>query len=97
MYPPNSSSAITNDAIGVFVPPQNTPIIPNAAKNDIGRFTIRDKRFPKVAPITNNGVTSPPWKPVDKVIDVRISFIIKEYLITGLVNEFLNKSKLKPN
>ena len=60
MPPPNNSNPIINEANGVFVPPQNTPIIPNPAKKDIGKFIIEDKKFPKVAPITNNGVTSPP-------------------------------------
>ena len=58
--PPNNSSPIAKDAKGVFVPPQNTPIIPSPAKNDIGSPNIGDKKLPKVAPITNNGVTSPP-------------------------------------
>lgn len=44
-------------------------------------------KFPSIAPITNNGVTSPPWSPTANVNDVNSSFII---------NALLSKSKLIP-
>ena len=58
--PPNNSSPITNEARGVLVPPQKTPIIPSPATKEIGKLKIGARKFPNVAPITNKGVTSPP-------------------------------------
>ncbi|MDO7204054.1 hypothetical protein Q5M85_07800 [Paraclostridium bifermentans] len=93
---PNNSIPIIKDAIGVFVAPANTPIIPSPAKNSIGSPIILASKFPKVAPITNNGVTSPPWNPTASVSDVKTSFIINAPLGTGWLNALLNKSKLNP-
>ena len=62
----------------------------------MGSPTILAKKLPNVAPITNNGVTSPPWNPVASVIDVNSSFIINAYGITELSNDFANNSKLRP-
>ena len=36
-------------------------------------------KTPKLAPIENKGVTSPPWNPADNVIIVNINFNIQSY------------------
>lgn len=57
---PNSSIPIKKQAIGVLVAPQKTAIKPRAAKKGPYTCNIPAKTFPSVAPIVNNGVTSPP-------------------------------------
>ena len=51
---------MTKQAIGVFVAPENTPINPNAARKGIETCKMGAKVAPRVAPISNKGVTSPP-------------------------------------
>ena len=51
---------IMKQAIGVFVAPEKTPINPKPAKKGIDRCNKGAKELPNVAPISNNGVTSPP-------------------------------------
>jgi len=61
-------------ARGVLVAPVNTAIKPKPAKRSTGEPLIVAKVFPKVAPIKNKGVTSPPLKPVLNVMAVNKSF-----------------------
>ena len=55
-----SSKYIIKHAIGALVAPEKTTTRPNAAENAKGKPSIFYKVAPSVAPITNNGVTSPP-------------------------------------
>ena len=64
---PNNSNPMTVQAIGVCVAPENTATKPIPAKSAIGKGTIIDSALPKVAPMKNKGVTSPPLKPAPKV------------------------------
>src|SRR5690606_16102188 len=74
---PNSSIAITVQAIGVLVHPANTETKPAAASRASGRGTNGANALPKVAPIKNKGVTSPPLKPALKVNTVNPILIRK--------------------
>ena len=71
-----SSKYIIKHAIGALVAPENTPTSPKAAQNANGKPSMCDKVAPSVAPITNKGVTSPPWYPAPKHNAVNISLII---------------------
>lgn len=73
----NSSNANNADAKGVFEAAPKTATIPIPAKNGIGRGMIKESELPSVAPIKNNGVTSPPLKPTDKEIIVSDNFMKK--------------------
>lgn len=84
------------EAIGVLVAPANTPTNPKEAKNEGDKFNIPDNVFPNVDPITNKGVTSPPWYPAPKVIDVKISFPRKSKGDTCPSKASDNKGRLKP-
>ena len=50
-----------------MVAPAKTATNPIPAKSATGKGKKSDKALPKVAPIKNNGVTSPPLKPAPKV------------------------------
>jgi len=65
---------IIKQVIGVFVAPVKTPINPSAAKNAVGSNKTVDRVEPSVAPISNRGVTSPPWNPAPRVKAVNTSF-----------------------
>src|SRR3954451_20933759 len=71
---PKSSTPIIVQASGVFVAPAKTAIKPSPAKRSTGEPLIVARVLPNVAPIKNNGVTSPPLKPVLNVIAVRRRF-----------------------
>src|SRR5215213_4507235 len=71
---PNSSTAITVQAIGVLVAPANTATKPIAANSGVGACSAQPSVAPSVAPITNSGVTSPPWNPDPSVTAVNSSF-----------------------
>ena len=58
-------------AIGVFAAAENTATKPIPASRPTGNGKNKDKALPKVAPIKNSGVTSPPLKPKPSVIAVR--------------------------
>ena len=64
---PNNSIPISVQAMGVFVAPEKTATKPIPASNAIGKGKNKDNAFPKVAPIKNKGVTSPPLKPTPMV------------------------------
>ena len=71
---PNNSIAIIVDAIGVFVVPDTSAVIPIAAPT-IGEIRKGlDIRLPKVDPTKNTGVKIPPFPPKDRVIVVKIVF-----------------------
>ncbi|GHE31450.1 hypothetical protein GCM10017764_13200 [Sphingobacterium griseoflavum] len=61
-------------AIGVFVQPAKTATNPVAASNAMGSGIMLARALPSVAPIKNNGVTSPPLKPALSVIAVNKIF-----------------------
>ncbi|MNE90711.1 hypothetical protein D3C80_1882540 [compost metagenome] len=60
-----------------MVAPAKTAIKPIAANNPIGSGIIPNRTLPRVAPIKNNGVTSPPLNPAERVKVVSNSLIIK--------------------
>lgn len=74
---PNNSNAKTKLAMGHFVTPQKIADIPTAAPKGIGRPERAAKVPPRAAPIKNDGIISPPLKPAETVITVKISFKIK--------------------
>ena len=61
-------------AIGVFVAPAKTATKPIPANKGMGKGINHMSTFPRVAPIKNKGVTSPPLNPAPKVKEVSISF-----------------------
>ena len=71
---PNNSIPIIVQAIGVFVAPAKTATKPIPANNGIGKGINQIRTFPKVAPIKNKGVTSPPLKPAPSVKEVSSIF-----------------------
>ena len=71
---PNNSIPINVQASGVLVAPANTAIKPSPAKRSTGAPVSDDNVLPKVAPIKNKGVTSPPLNPVPNVIAVSNNF-----------------------
>ena len=60
--------------MGVWVAPENTATNPIPVKNANGSGINKDNALPKVAPIKNNGVTSPPLKPAPRVKLVKSIF-----------------------
>ena len=61
----------------VLVAAENTKQYPKAAVTRIGSPNQTPRITPQVAPIANNGVTSPPLKPIPVQIAVNIIFNIK--------------------
>lgn len=61
----------------VLVVAENTKQYPRAAVTKIGRPNQVPKITPQVAPIANNGVTSPPLKPIPVQMAVNTIFSIK--------------------
>ena len=74
---PKSSIPIILHARGVWVAPEKTATKPIPAKSAIGNGINTDNALPKVAPIKNNGVTSPPLNPAPSVKLVHTNFIKK--------------------
>lgn len=74
---PKSSIPIKVQAIGVLVAPAKTATKPIPASNATGSGKNINSALPKVAPIKNNGVTSPPLKPTPKVKAVISNLIAK--------------------
>src|SRR6478609_10356141 len=70
---PNSSTPMIVIASGVFAAPANTATNPTAASIDGSRWSTDARVAPHVAPITVNGVTSPPGKPEPSVTAVNTS------------------------
>ena len=66
-------------AKGVFVAPEKTATKPIPANKAVGNGMNKLKALPKVAPIKNRGVTSPPLKPHESVITVKAIFNAKSY------------------
>ena len=58
---------------------QKTLQYPNAATNKGFKPNTGAIITPRLDPIANNGVTSPPWNPADKVKIVKTSFRIQSY------------------
>lgn len=67
---PNTSIPINIGAISVFVALPNTAAYPSAAHTVTGKLKIAPRTIPRDEPIENNGVTSPPWNPIERVITV---------------------------
>ena len=65
-------------AIGVLLAPAKTATNPIAASKPTGKGKTKDKELPKVAPIKNKGVTSPPLNPTPRVKAVSNNFIKKK-------------------
>ncbi len=59
--------------------PANTATKPIPASRPKGSGINNDNALPKVAPIKNKGVTSPPLNPAESVIMVKIIFKAKSY------------------
>src|SRR6476620_4128695 len=74
LLPPNSSTPISVQASGVLVAPAKTAIKPRPANKSTGAPLMPASTLPRVAPIKNRGVTSPPLKPVLNVMAVKSSF-----------------------
>ena len=72
--PEKSSKAKAIEASGQFVAPQKSKTIPSAAPKVIGILKNPATRAPKVAPIKRVGIISPPLKPVETQMKVKISF-----------------------
>ncbi len=58
----------------MLVAPANTATKPIAANSGVGACNAHPSVDPSVAPITNSGVTSPPWNPDPSVTAVNSSF-----------------------
>ena len=71
------------EATTQWVAPANTDTKPIPASNAIGSGINQISTLPKVAPIKNKGVTSPPLKPALKVRLVNNSFKAKSKLPAG--------------
>ena len=67
MSSPNSSNPMIMEAIGAFVTPQKSEIIPIAAQSEGGNPMREPNRHPKVAPIVKEGTISPPLNPAPSV------------------------------
>ena len=68
----------------VFVAAPKTLQYPKAATNKGFNPKTGAIITPKLDPIANNGVTSPPWKPIESVITVKAIFKIKSYYSNNL-------------
>src|SRR5262245_3896279 len=79
---PKSSTAITVQAMGVFVAPAKTATKPIAANSGLGACSAQASVEPSVAPMTNSGVTSPPWNPDPSVTAVNSNFHAKAITAT---------------
>lgn len=66
--------------MSVFVALPNTAAYPIAAIASTGKPNTAPSTNPRLAPIENKGVTSPPWKPIDNVNIVSASFTIQSKL-----------------
>ena len=84
---PKSSKPIIVHAIGVLVAPENTATNPIPANRAIGNGINIDKALPKVAPIKNSGVTSPPLNPAASVNAVKAILIKKSAGGRGFWND----------
>ena len=80
---PKSSIPRMIDATGVLLAPANIATRPIPANSAIGRGTNQINTFPSVAPIKNNGVTSPPLNPAPIVNEVNRIFKRKSYEYYG--------------
>jgi hypothetical protein len=70
-------------AIGVLAAAENTATKPIPASRPTGNGKNIESALPNVAPMKNNGVTSPPLKPKPKVIEVSRIFIKKSCVREG--------------
>ena len=61
-------------AMGVLVAPAKTAMKPRPANKSTGAPNNRASVYPKVAPMKNRGVTSPPLNPIPNVMAVNSSF-----------------------
>ena len=77
---PNNSMAMNVHAIGVLVAPAKTATNPIPANNAVGSGINKLKALPKVAPIKNKGVTSPPLNPAANVSMVNAILMAKSYI-----------------
>jgi len=83
-------------AMGVLVAPEKTAMKPSAARNGPYICSRPARECPRVEPITNKGVTSPPWNPEPRVIEVNRSFHKKANGETPSVNEEVIKGIPNP-
>ena len=72
--PEKSSNPKAIDASGQLVTPLKSNTIPSAAPKATGNPATVAISAPKVAPINSVGTISPPLKPTETQIQVRISF-----------------------
>src|SRR3954447_2283478 len=95
---PNSSTPITVHASGVFVAPANTATKPIPAIRGTGTPSGWASEAPRVAPITNSGVTSPPWNPEPSVTAVNTSFSRNAMAITPTppASDLVMSGRLRP-
>ena len=71
---PKTSKAKNIGVIHVFVAEENTKQYPKPATINTGSPSHIPNTTPQLAPIANNGVTSPPLKPIAVHIAVNINF-----------------------
>ena len=83
---PNNSIPISVHAIGVLVAPENTATKPMPANSAIGSGINHTNTLPRVAPIKNRGVTSPPLNPAPMVKVVKRSLSRKSRADWWFVN-----------
>lgn len=74
---PKISAPTRMGAKSVFVAPPKTAAYPRAAASGRGTPTIAATAVPRVAPMVNSGVTSPPWNPTESVMMVNSIFRIQ--------------------
>ena len=80
---PNISTPMIVQASGVFAAPANTATNPSAASRAGGTPSGPASAAPRVAPITNSGVTSPPTNPEPRVTAVNRSLRANAQVGTG--------------
>src|SRR5690606_37433215 len=66
-------------AMGVLLAPEKTATKPIPASKAMGSGINQTNALPRVAPMKNKGVTSPPLKPAPGVKDVKSIFNKKSY------------------
>ena len=93
---PNNSMPITMEAMEQLVAPANTATNPIPARSDKGRGINQIRILPKVAPIKNKGVTSPPLKPALNVKLVRSNLMAKSNCPAGISNAFTIEGMPRP-
>src|ERR1700712_3538044 len=78
-------------ARGVLVAPAKSAINPSPANKSTGAPSTTPSTCPSVAPMKNNGVTSPPLNPLPSVTAVKSSF---HHQLHGVAPVLVNADKI---